>query len=93
VVVRTDKGQCYRRGLRLGVDLRRKSSADQEECPSCLDKNMHTTVKTKDELKCRLFLDVVIRESSTIFKLLSGEDALVVGRGTGNDDQHVLIAQ
>jgi len=37
-----------------------------------LDKNLHAT--TKDEVERRLLLDVVIRECSTIFKLLSGED-------------------
>ena len=39
-----------------------------------LDKNLHATTKAKDEVERRLLLDVVIRESSTIFKLLSGED-------------------
>jgi len=38
-----------------------------------LDKNLHAT-KAKDEVECRLPLDVVIQECSTIFKLLSGED-------------------
>jgi hypothetical protein len=55
-----------------------------------LDEDLHTTAKAKDEVKRRLLLDVVIRESSTIFKLLSSEDeALLVGRDTGNDDQRV----
>ena len=39
-----------------------------------LNENLHTTTKTKDEVKRRLLLDVVIRESSTILKLLPGED-------------------
>jgi len=39
-----------------------------------LDKNLHATTKAKDEVERRLLLDVAIRESSTIFKLLSGED-------------------
>ena len=38
-----------------------------------LDKNLHAT-KAKDEVERRLLLDVVIRECSTIFKPLSGED-------------------
>ena len=33
-----------------------------------------TTSKSEDEMESGLFLDVVIRESSTVFKLLSGED-------------------
>ena len=35
----------------------------------------HTsTSKSKDQMECGLFLDVVIRESSSIFELLSSED-------------------
>jgi hypothetical protein len=41
-------------------------------------------------MKRRLLLDVVIRESSTILKLLPGEDkALLVGRDAENDDQPI----
>jgi hypothetical protein len=41
-------------------------------------------------MKRRLLLDVVIRESSTILKLLPGEDkALLVGRDARNDDQPI----
>ena len=36
-----------------------------------LDENLHTSAKAKDEVKGRFLLDVVIRESSTIFKLLA----------------------
>ena len=36
-----------------------------------LDENLHTSAKAKDEVKGRLLLDVVIQESSTIFKLLA----------------------
>merc|ERR1719300_552129 len=32
------------------------------------------TMQTKDKMKGRFFLDVVVRESSSIFKLLSSED-------------------
>jgi len=40
-----------------------------------LDENLHsTTAKAKDKMKCRLFLDVVIRKRASIFKLLSSED-------------------
>jgi len=47
-------------------------------------------MKAKGEVERRLLLDVVIRESSTIFKLLSGEDeALLIRRAVGNGDQHI----
>ena len=55
-----------------------------------LDENLHTTAKMKDEVKRRLLLDVVIRESSAVLKLLPGKDkALLVGRDAGNDDQPI----
>jgi len=38
------------------------------------DKDLHATSESKDQVKSRFLLDVVIRESSTVFKLLSGED-------------------
>jgi len=38
------------------------------------DKDLHTTSESEDQVKSRFLLDVVIRESSTVFKLLSGED-------------------
>jgi len=39
-----------------------------------LDEDLHTTSKSEDEMKCGLFLDVVVTEGSAILKLLSGED-------------------
>ena len=44
----------------------------------------HTsTSKSEDEMKSGLFLDVVIRKSSSIFELLSGEDkSLLIWRNT-----------
>jgi len=49
-----------------------------------LDKDLHrTTTKTKDEMKGRLLLDVVVRKGSPIFQLLSGEDqSLLLWRNT-----------
>merc|ERR1711953_1074483 len=40
----------------------------------CLDKDLHSSSETQNQVKCRFFLDVVIRQSSPIFKLLSRED-------------------
>merc|ERR1719329_1759927 len=48
-----------------------------------LDEDLHTTSKSKDEMESGLFLDVVVRESSTILKLLSSEDkSLLIRRDT-----------
>ena len=55
-----------------------------------LDENLHTSAKVNTEVKGRLLLDVVIRESSATFKLLASKDeALLVGPGrdTRDDDQ------
>merc|ERR1719152_246853 len=39
-----------------------------------LDENLHTTSESQDEMKGGLLLDVVIGESSSILKLLTGKD-------------------
>merc|ERR1712236_172583 len=39
-----------------------------------LDKDLHTTSKTKNEMKGALFLDVVVRKSSSILQLLTSKD-------------------
>ena len=38
------------------------------------DKDLHTSSKSEHQMESGLLLDVVIRESSAILKLLSGED-------------------
>jgi hypothetical protein len=40
-----------------------------------------TTTQTKDEVKGRLLLDVVIRKSAAILELLAGEDQALLVRG------------
>jgi len=46
-----------------------------------LDEDLHTTSKSEDEMESGLFLDVVVRESSAILKLLSSEDESLLIRG------------
>jgi len=47
------------------------------------DKDLHTTSQTKDQMKSRFLLDVVVRKSSSVFQLLTSEDqALLIGRDT-----------
>jgi len=44
-----------------------------------LDEDLHTSAKSEDQVKSRLLLDVVVREGSAVFELLTGEDeALLV---------------
>ena len=37
----------------------------------CLDKDLHATSQTKNQVQRRLFLDVVVTEGATIFQLLA----------------------
>merc|ERR1712050_662860 len=39
-----------------------------------LDKNLHATTKTENQMQSRLLLDVVVRESTAILKLFASED-------------------
>merc|ERR1719323_2819701 len=54
--------------VRLNVESDRLSSQGFHEDLHC------TTAKSKNKVKSRFFLDVIIRKSSSVFKLLSGED-------------------
>jgi len=73
--------------LNLGFDIlnavRRLNFQGDGLAGQGLDKNLHTTTKTQHQMKGWLFLDVVVRESATIFKLLASEDKpLLIGRDT-----------
>ena len=46
-----------------------------------LDKNLHSAAKTKNQMESRLLLDVVIRESAAVLKLLSGKNQTLLVRG------------
>merc|ERR1711878_35383 len=39
-----------------------------------LDKNLHSSSQPQDQVKSRLLLDVVVRESSSILQLLASKD-------------------
>jgi len=39
-----------------------------------LDEDLHTSPQSKDQVKSRLFLNVVVAEGSAVFQLLSGKD-------------------
>ena len=45
-----------------------------------LDKDLHTTTKTKDQMKGRLLLDVVVGEGPAIFQLLASKDETLLVR-------------
>jgi len=57
------------------LDLERDRLSSQR-----LDKNLHASTKAQDEMKGALFLDVVIRKSPSILKLLSSEDETLLIR-------------
>ena len=56
-----------------------------------LHKNLHTTAKTEDKVQRRFLLNIVVGQSATILKLLSGEDEALLVRGCcdGSDSSHV----
>merc|ERR1719443_580663 len=39
-----------------------------------LDKNLHTSSQSQNQMQCRFLLNVVVRQSSSILQLLSSED-------------------
>merc|ERR1712004_110787 len=39
-----------------------------------LDKDLHATTKTENQMQCRLLLDVVIAQGTSIFQLLASKD-------------------
>merc|ERR1712012_998668 len=39
-----------------------------------LDENLHASSQTKDQMKCRFLLDVVVRQGASIFQLLASKD-------------------
>merc|ERR1719482_950857 len=45
-----------------------------------LDENLHAAAKTEDQVERRLFLNVVVRERSAVFELLSGKDQSLLVR-------------
>merc|ERR1719369_1594071 len=48
-----------------------------------LDKDLHTSSQSQDKMKGRLFLDIVVRQSSSIFQLFSSKDqSLLIWRNT-----------
>ena len=48
-----------------------------------LDKDLHTTSESEDQMESRFFLDVVVRKGSAVFKLFAGEnESLLIGWDT-----------
>ena len=67
-------------GLHVVDGVRRFNLQRDRLAGQGLDKDLHATTETKDQMEGGLFLDVVIRESAAIFELLSGEDqTLLIG--------------
>jgi hypothetical protein len=64
--------------LDLGLDvvdgIRRLNLEGDGLSGQSLDENLHTTTEAEDEVESRLLLNVVVRESAAIFKLLASEN-------------------
>merc|ERR1719317_1539330 len=39
-----------------------------------LDKDLHASSESENKMECALFLDIIVRQSATIFQLFTGED-------------------
>lgn len=59
--LRLDMLHCIR-----GLDFQRQRFASER-----FDEDLHAAAETKNEMKSRLFLDVIIRQCATIFELFS----------------------
>ena len=59
-----------------GFDLKSDSLSSQS-----LNEDLHPTTKTKNQVKSGFFLDVVVRESSSVLELLSSENQSLLVRG------------
>ena len=46
-----------------------------------LHEDLHTTTEAENQVKSGLFLDVVVGQGATVFKLLAGEDKALLIRG------------
>merc|ERR1712061_91108 len=64
--------------LDLGLDILngvRRLNLKSDGLPSeGLDKDLHTSTKSQDKMESGFLLDVVVRKSSSIFKLFSSKD-------------------
>jgi hypothetical protein len=64
--------------LDLGLDIvdrvRRLDLQSDRLAREGLDKNLHTATQTKDKVKGRFLLDVIIRKGTAVLELLAGED-------------------
>merc|ERR1719464_2191334 len=64
--------------LDLGLDVLdgvRRLHLEGDSLPGQrLDENLHSSSETKNEVKSRLLLDVIIREGPAVLQLLPGED-------------------
>ena len=74
--------------LDLGLDvvngIRRLDLEGDGLSSQRLDEDLHTATKTEHEVKSRLLLDVVVRESAAILELLAGEDETLLIRWDSN---------
>ena len=73
--------------LDLGLDVvdgvRRLDLERDRLAREGLDEDLHTATEAEHEVESRLLLDVVVRKSATVLKLLASEDkTLLVGRNT-----------
>jgi hypothetical protein len=74
--------------VKLKQSARVREWQDETSPHSRLDKDLHTTTQSENEVERRFLLDVVVRQSATVLELLAGKDKtlLVWGNALPEDD-------
>ena len=67
-------------GLHILNGVRRLNFKGNGLSSQGFDEDLHTTSQTEDQVKSRLFLDVVVRQGATILELLTSKNKTLLIR-------------
>ena len=81
LLIRRDAFLVLDLGLHVVDSIRGLNIKSNSLTGECLDEDLHTSSKTKDQVKSGLLLDVVVGEGAAVLKLLTGKDKTLLIRG------------
>ena len=81
LLVRRDSFLVLNLGLDIINGIRSLDIKSNGLSSQSLDKDLHTSAKTKYQMKGRLLLDIVVRQGTSILELLSSKDQTLLIRG------------
>jgi hypothetical protein len=81
LLVRRDSSLILNLRLHIVDGVRRLNLQSDGLSSECLNEDLCSSTKTKDEMESRLLLDVIVRECATVFELLAHEDEALLIRG------------